>query len=275
MSSSTTAGAHDVKPASAIRIVAVSPNNVRDLKVAHASMFSRNRGLNSKKFLKFCASQEGGHSAFVAMRGRKSLGVCSLRREKNPANGNDASSGEVAYIMSLGVYAPCRRKGVATLLMRHVVSVCRAQCSALRLHVEASNAAAVSFYKSVGFVVKETVANYYRRHQDQAALLLSMPLSGTSSIDGGATAHASELDELKGGDGDTGCPDDTASRNEKSQCKVNEAEANSASKMPSSSARSNIKSTAEGDSSDNRQHRLRLAKRKISDFFGTAKKRLP
>jgi len=268
MSSSTTAGAHDVKPASAIRIVAVSPNNVRDLKVAHASMFSRNRGLNSKKFLKFCASQEGGHSAFVAMRGRKSLGVCSLRREKNPANGNDASGGEVAYIMSLGVYAPCRRKGVATLLMRHVVSVCRAQCSALRLHVEASNAAAVSFYKSVGFVVKETVANYYRRHQDQAALLLSMPLCGTA-------AHASELDELNGGDGDTGCPDDTASRKEKSQCKANEAEANSTSEIPSSSARNKVKNTAEGDSSDNRQHRSRLAKRKISDFFGPAKKRLP
>jgi len=62
---------------------------------------------------------------------------------------------EAGYILSLGVRAPHRRKGVATLLLNQLINCLMADehrhCQAIFLHVLTTNTPAIRFYERCNF----------------------------------------------------------------------------------------------------------------------------
>ena len=79
------------------------------------------------------------------------------------------------YIMTLGVLAPYRGRGVGQrLLVRALNEAAKeAEVEDVYLHVQVSNTEAVAFYKKFGFEVTETVANYYKRLTPPDCFILS------------------------------------------------------------------------------------------------------
>ncbi|CAM9444772.1 unnamed protein product [Sphacelaria rigidula] len=69
------------------------------------------------------------------------------------------------YIMTLGVLAPWRRRGVGKQLLLRILSNLARYPSVgeVYLHVQTSNHEAVKFYEAHGFNVEETIENYYMR----------------------------------------------------------------------------------------------------------------
>lgn len=72
------------------------------------------------------------------------------------------------YIMTLGVLAPYRERGIGHRLIQHVLSTVvhsqsAADVSEIYLHVQVGNDEALSFYMKYGFQVKEKLVNYYRK----------------------------------------------------------------------------------------------------------------
>ena len=122
------------------RIDVATPNNVRDVKVAHASLFGDNRSINSKKFFKRISNGVDGCTGFLAVSVARSVsrpmvvGVCCLqvRTAKlfEPSTSGEGAKGPTissnstippstlnsrtasAYIFSLGVFTPFRRRGL-------------------------------------------------------------------------------------------------------------------------------------------------------------------
>uniref|UniRef100_A0A0N5AVR5 N-terminal methionine N(alpha)-acetyltransferase NatE n=1 Tax=Syphacia muris TaxID=451379 RepID=A0A0N5AVR5_9BILA len=78
------------------------------------------------------------------------------------------------YIMTLGTLAPYRRLGIGTMLLEHVISLCRKdpQIENIYLHVQVNNTSALDFYKRFGFDIVDTVEEYYRRIQPNSAYVL-------------------------------------------------------------------------------------------------------
>ena len=126
-------------------------------------------------------------------------------------NGNStsssASSTSTVYIYTLGVLAPYRRLGLATLLLDHIVSTAKravgggassastTNASAtptqtptptkhrVQLHVQTGNGAALAFYEKHGFrrVGDQPIPDYYRSEllapgDERAAWLLELTL---------------------------------------------------------------------------------------------------
>ncbi|CAM9123073.1 unnamed protein product [Discosporangium mesarthrocarpum] len=69
------------------------------------------------------------------------------------------------YIMTLGVLATWRRRGIGSkLLLRALDNLSHyKEMKEIYLHVQTSNQDAVDFYKSHGFCVEEKIENYYNR----------------------------------------------------------------------------------------------------------------
>lgn len=112
------------------------------------------------------------------------------------------------YIMTLGVLAPYRRLGIATVLLQHVLDHVKPgrdvelvdtnapvpkakkdkngkeikpepvkksfKVKSVYLHVQTSNDEAKIFYEKFDFKVRETIDNYYRRIQPASAWVLEL-----------------------------------------------------------------------------------------------------
>lgn len=83
------------------------------------------------------------------------------------------------YIMMLGVLAPYRRLGIATALLNQVLEQAapgtkmgERTVESIYLHVQTCNQVARSFYEQHGFVVTDTVQNYYSKLEPASAWLL-------------------------------------------------------------------------------------------------------
>jgi ribosomal protein S18 acetylase RimI-like enzyme len=78
------------------------------------------------------------------------------------ADEQDKSNGTVV-IATLAVYASERRRGIGRQLIQHVIDSVPTTCARLIVHVQTGNDDAVAFYQSLGFVWRETIADYYRK----------------------------------------------------------------------------------------------------------------
>jgi len=88
--------------------------------------------------------------------------------EKNnkPAAASTASGSEKRiYIMTLGVLAPYRGRGIGSTLLRQIVEYAEshADVAEVFLHVQTCNEEALTFYKRHGFEIVSKIDNYYKK----------------------------------------------------------------------------------------------------------------
>lgn len=109
--------------------------------------------------------------------------VCCRKEKYTPSNprtqilGQPSSSGEESassnfgsslYIMTLGVLAPYRERGIGRRLITHVLDLVRTSPACedvvdVYLHVQEGNDEALRFYEKYGFRVAEKLMGYYKR----------------------------------------------------------------------------------------------------------------
>ena len=107
---------------------------------------------------------EYGRHFFVAKRSRRIVGYAVASVEEGDAE-----------IVSIAVLPEHRRAGVATALLRHIVSrLRRARVGRVTLMVRPDNLAAIRFYRGLGFRAAGRVVRYYEDHSD--GLLMRMRL---------------------------------------------------------------------------------------------------
>uniref|UniRef100_A0AC35UAY0 N-acetyltransferase domain-containing protein n=1 Tax=Rhabditophanes sp. KR3021 TaxID=114890 RepID=A0AC35UAY0_9BILA len=83
------------------------------------------------------------------------------------------------YIMTLGCLTHYRRRHIGSMLIDYVFDICKKIPSITRicLHVQTSNEVALKFYKKLGFQIKDTLKDYYRKIDVTSAYLLVKELS--------------------------------------------------------------------------------------------------
>ena len=90
----------------------------------------------------------GNYSGLVAEMRGKSVGCIIWEKDQTQTN-----------ILALGVLVLYRGKGVASILL----SKCLDDCKEAFLHVQTDNSDAIQFYEQRGFIIEQTIQNYYRR----------------------------------------------------------------------------------------------------------------
>ena len=71
-----------------------------------------------------------------------------------------STEGDHIHLLALGVIGQCRRRGVASRLLEHLM---QQEHLPVFLFVQTDNTDAIEFYKAKGFQSVATVENYYRR----------------------------------------------------------------------------------------------------------------
>lgn len=99
------------------------------------------------------------------------------------ATENDAQQSSL-YILTLGVLAPYRERGIGTQLLEHVLKFVQTSphCKNvidIYLHLQEGNDDALRFYKSHGFEVTEKLPNYYRRIEPADCVVVRKPIDRT------------------------------------------------------------------------------------------------
>lgn len=76
--------------------------------------------------------------------------------------------------MTLGALAAYRRLGIGTLMLEHVLKICRddGNIDNVFLHVQVNNESAIKFYEKFGFEIVEEKKNYYKRIEPADAYVL-------------------------------------------------------------------------------------------------------
>lgn len=80
------------------------------------------------------------------------------------------------YILTLGVLAPYRRLGIGAKLLQHCLELCEKDPRNIEevfLHVQINNEEALEFYKKYGFVISETLRDYYVRIEPRDCYVLT------------------------------------------------------------------------------------------------------
>ena len=88
--------------------------------------------------------------------------------------------GPILYIITLGVFAPYRNLGLGSKLLEtclDTIRTCLPEVGCARLHVQVSNEDAIRFYQQHGFVILETVKNYYIKVKPRDAVLLEKKMN--------------------------------------------------------------------------------------------------
>ena len=94
--------------------------------------------------------------------------------------------GPKMYIITLGVLAPYRSMGVGSRLVERCLTIVENALPEIieaYLHVQINNDQAIEFYRKFGFVVGETIENYYRRIEPPHAVLLKKTLNEGGNVD--------------------------------------------------------------------------------------------
>merc|ERR1712032_1230260 len=91
------------------------------------------------------------------------------------------------HVSAISVAPEFRRTGVAKRLMGHLeeISASTHNCFFVDLFVRATNNAAISFYKSLGYIVFRTIVGYYGGQEDAYDMRKPLPRdAGRKSIKG-------------------------------------------------------------------------------------------
>ena len=89
--------------------------------------------------------------------------VCAvLAQEGERVTGGMAwnTEGDLVHLLALGVVGQCRRRGVASRLIEHLM---QQEKLPVFLYVQIDNSDAIEFYQAKGFQSVATEENYYRR----------------------------------------------------------------------------------------------------------------
>jgi N-alpha-acetyltransferase 50 len=83
------------------------------------------------------------------------------------------------YIMTLTVLQAYRRRGIASKLLNHVITLAigNSNLSEIYLHVQTSNEDAMIFYKKHGFENVGLIENYYKRIEPADCYILRLDLN--------------------------------------------------------------------------------------------------
>jgi N-alpha-acetyltransferase 50 len=110
------------------------------------------------------------------------------------------------YIMTLGVLAAYRERGVGGQLIRHVMNTAQhspdaAGVTEVYLHVQVGNDDALSFYSHHGFSVKTRLVNYYRKIHPADCFYVHRTVSrrGDDTRGGGAATRAGAAEHAREG----------------------------------------------------------------------------
>jgi ribosomal-protein-alanine N-acetyltransferase len=88
--------------------------------------------------------------------------------------------GTIAYIQTIEVHPGSRRRGIAAGLLSHAEDSARTACAtAIWLHVDVENSAAIALYERSGYVRKRREEHFYARHRP--AFVYAKTLSGVSN----------------------------------------------------------------------------------------------
>mmetsp|Transcript_1871 Transcript_1871/g.5145 ORF Transcript_1871/g.5145 Transcript_1871/m.5145 type:complete len:160 (-) Transcript_1871:859-1338(-) len=112
--------------------------------------------------------KDDGFCKFASVNGKIVGAVCC--RVETPAK-RHANKDAHVYIMTLGVLAPYRSRGIGSQLLQSVLDHCElhrdgtyGKLRSIRLHVQVSNEDAIDFYtQRFDFTKGGLVRNYYRR----------------------------------------------------------------------------------------------------------------
>jgi ribosomal protein S18 acetylase RimI-like enzyme len=79
------------------------------------------------------------------------------------------------YIMTITVLKPYRRYGIASQCLKEAIKECCEDKDIKRmvLHVQASNKAAMSFYKNHGFIIEKELKDYYPELEEKDCFYLT------------------------------------------------------------------------------------------------------
>jgi len=101
--------------------------------------------------------------------------------------GRIETSGEGArlYLMTMGVLAPYRSRGIGAKALELVLKAAEAHVapalSKVTLHVQVSNTTAKAFYERHGFAQVDVVQDYYKKIEPRDAWLLERSLKASTS----------------------------------------------------------------------------------------------
>lgn len=172
----------------AIRFEEVSQSNVDRLKELNRAIFSIN--YPERMYQDALACSPVTQLAFV---GHTLVGAIACRLENTPQVGAPPLftffpiysllvthlQGPELYIMTLGVLAPHRGRGIGSSLVRRCLAVVEEGLPEVRqayLHVQISNEEAMVFYERLDFERSEVIENYYRRIDPPHAVVLQRRL---------------------------------------------------------------------------------------------------
>eukprot|EP00927_Polykrikos_kofoidii_P063715 TRINITY_DN58581_c0_g1_i1.p1 TRINITY_DN58581_c0_g1~~TRINITY_DN58581_c0_g1_i1.p1 ORF type:complete len:225 (+),score=34.69 TRINITY_DN58581_c0_g1_i1:100-675(+) len=95
-----------------------------------------------------------------------------------------AGGGKALYIMTLSVLTPYKRRGLGSTLMKWTIDAAEGKggqdddIREIYLHVQTTNSAALAFYKSFGFEMREKIENHYTNLEDPDCFVLRKPVNG-------------------------------------------------------------------------------------------------
>ena len=116
-------------------------------------------------------------------------GICC--REDAHEGEDEASRSKKLYIMTLGVLAAWRGRGIGSMLLQEVLDKAaeRDDLDHIYLHVQTSNDTAISFYDRHGFENVGMIPNYYKRIEPPDCFILRKSLSGAKVSEAPATEN--------------------------------------------------------------------------------------
>jgi N-alpha-acetyltransferase 50 len=140
---------------------------------------------------------KAGEMAKLAYYNDLAVGAVCCRLEVPPACTTTPTDGRRLYIMTLGCLAPYRRHKIGTLLLQHVLALCQKDgFTAVTLHVQVNNEAALAFYKKFGFEIVGKSEQYYKRIEPADAFLLEKKMTPSPSINAGLSLGVSSGDDV-------------------------------------------------------------------------------